>query len=57
MGVKDRNIIQIAVSDIMVPQVCVDCHNNHPISPKKLAASVFDTMNQGIVVTDLGFNS
>ncbi len=117
--VKGRTIIQVAVGDIMVQQVCIDCHNSHPLSLKtdwqlgelrgileiatditpliksgqeagrylalglivffgliftitfrrtffeiqhwtqeltdseqKLAASVFDTMNQGVVITD-----
>ncbi len=117
--VNGRTVIQVAVGDIMVQQICIDCHNSHPLSLKtdwqlgelrgvleittditpliksgqvtgrylalgliiffgviftitfrktffevqywaqeltvseqKLAASVFDTMNQGVVVTD-----
>ncbi len=30
----DRHIVRLAVADLMVDQLCVDCHNNHPLSPK-----------------------
>jgi len=29
-----RSIVQVAVSDTMIRQVCIDCHNSHPLSPK-----------------------
>jgi len=31
----NRNIIRVAVGDTMIQQVCVDCHNSHPLSPKR----------------------
>lgn len=44
-----KKYFQAIYSDLAVTQACVDCHNNHPQSPKKDFA-LFDVMG-GIVVT------
>ncbi len=31
---NDHHIVRVAVADTMVDQLCVDCHNDHPLSPK-----------------------
>lgn len=33
-SVDGRTYIQVALADTMVNEVCVDCHNTHPLSPK-----------------------
>ncbi len=30
-----KTILRVAIADTMVAQVCVDCHNSHPETPKK----------------------
>ncbi len=32
--VGERSIMRVAVADVMQNYTCVDCHNNHPLSPK-----------------------
>jgi len=32
--IDNRSIVRVAVGDTMIRQVCVDCHNSHPLSPK-----------------------
>ena len=29
-----RHVVRVAVADLMVSPVCVECHNHHPMSPK-----------------------
>lgn len=33
--VNGHEVVRLAVADRMTSQVCVDCHNSHPLSPKK----------------------
>jgi diguanylate cyclase (GGDEF)-like protein/PAS domain S-box-containing protein len=33
--IDGREVIRVAVSDTMLQQVCIDCHNSHPLSPKR----------------------
>ncbi|MFC1602247.1 EAL domain-containing protein [Pseudomonadota bacterium] len=33
--IDGRSIIRVAVGDTMIRQICIDCHNSHPLSPKK----------------------
>ncbi|OEJ69328.1 ATP-binding protein [Magnetovibrio blakemorei] len=30
-----QEVVRLAVADRMTSQVCIDCHNSHPLSPKK----------------------
>ena len=31
---NDNTVLRVAISDQMQVQTCVDCHNNHPLTPK-----------------------
>ncbi|MPY23756.1 DUF3365 domain-containing protein [Shewanella sp. YLB-07] len=31
---NDHTVLRVAISDQMQVQTCVDCHNNHPLTPK-----------------------
>lgn len=31
---ENTTLIKVAVADPLISQICVDCHNNHPLSPK-----------------------
>gem|GEM_PF-2053308 len=33
--VNDRVMLRVAISDQMQVQACIDCHNSHPLSPKR----------------------
>jgi len=33
--VNGKNVVRVALADTMVAQGCVNCHNNHPDTPKK----------------------
>jgi len=32
--VGETTVMRVAIADVMQTQACVDCHNNHPLSPK-----------------------
>lgn len=32
---EDGTVLRVAIADIMVHRVCTDCHNTHPMSPRK----------------------
>lgn len=31
---EQSTVVKVAVADPLISQICVDCHNNHPLSPK-----------------------
>ena len=30
----DQHLVRFAIADRLTEQACVDCHNNHPLTPK-----------------------
>ncbi|MBL4616049.1 MAG: PAS domain S-box protein [Magnetovibrio sp.] len=31
---QGRTVLRVAIADLMQVQACIDCHNNHPLTPK-----------------------